>query len=62
MILFREECGYYENHSLTKAELGLLLRKEDDFGSLVRKREADDEEIVDIGEGFSFLARLFKIY
>lgn len=25
-------------------------------------KEAEEDEIVDIGEGFSFLARLFKIY
>lgn len=39
-----------------------LPRKEPAFGSLGLKRDAEEEEIVEMGEGFSFLARLLRMY
>lgn len=39
-----------------------LPRKELDFGSFGLKREADDEEIVEMGEGLSFFAKLLRMY
>lgn len=39
-----------------------LPRKEPAFGSLGLKRDAEEEEIVEMGEGLSFLARLLRMY
>ena len=49
----------YENHSLNNWS-DFPLRDED-LTSPVRYSEADEDEMVDMGEGFNFFAKLFKI-
>jgi hypothetical protein len=51
-----------ENHSLEMGSSCVLPRKEEDFTSPLRNSEADEEEMVEMGEGFNFLARLFRMY
>jgi hypothetical protein len=50
------------NHSLENFPICSRPLKEADFASPLRNNEADDEEMVDMGEGFNFLARLFRMY
>ena len=50
-----------KNHSFM-CVLRPLPLNEPAFGSLGLKREAEEDEIVDMGEGLSFLARLFRMY
>lgn len=50
------------NHSLKNGMDDFTLKEEDLPYAVVLYSEADDEEMVEIGEGLSFFAKLLRIY